>query len=126
MINYQANLSTQQMQVLMAFAKYPDTRAEALHPANEIAASFPTLKKLWSEGYIEYVKPEQSKGLNTHGYRITPKGLMLLRIMRQDLIDNLASLEGIDEAEEKLKRIDAGKGPIWESATAKQKTKRKA
>jgi DNA-binding MarR family transcriptional regulator len=120
------NLSSNQLQVLLAFRMNKDTRSVGLgdHPLSGVHHNVATLKKLCQEGYLEWHDGSFKEG-NPPGYSITSKGEMMLRIVEEELRRNIAWFDGnpLPESEFTGAKSDVatGKGEV----TAKGKYRRR-
>lgn len=88
MIVCQFNLSSTQIQILVAFRLAPDTASVPHHPMHDVDHSLSTMRKLTKDGYLTWHEGDRAKGVNP-GYRITSKGEMMLRVIEDELRRNL-------------------------------------
>jgi DNA-binding MarR family transcriptional regulator len=77
------NLSSTQIQVLLTFRAQADTRSSDRHPMMDVEHTVSTLRKLCKENYLEWHPGEGKKC--PPGYRLTPKGEMMLRVIQDEL-----------------------------------------
>lgn len=87
------NLSSAQIQVLLAFRGQGDTRNAAHHGLMEVDHTVSTLRKLCRDCYLEWM-PGDPATKTPPGYRITPKGEMMLRVIEDELNRSLAWFDG--------------------------------
>lgn len=126
MIVCQFNLSSTQLQTLVAFRVVKDTRTVEHHPFHDVggANTVTTMRKLCQEGYVEWFDTDRQAG-TPPGYKITAKGEMMLRIIEDELRRNLRWFEGEPVPDSKIQGsshdLAAGKSEVTPKGRIRRK-----